>query len=259
MIEYVDISVANSSESCSEVLAKWAEPMVKVVVARPDRPLTDVRQFYESIFQYLGTPAAYAEDARIGGRDQQRTGEIWMEIRFDPSIQNAYRHSREAQPLHTDGSYIPGFPNSSLLCCVTNAAEGGETVFIDAAQVAELLARDEPTLYEQLTSTKVPHARSGDRRDDYVLKQVNGTWFVNWNYYCVSDEERPEIRDMAEALHGYLRDSPAIRDSLCQVKLAPGEAVMWKDNEVLHGRNAFQAAIEGERFIWKCAFDVGQF
>jgi hypothetical protein len=33
--------------------------------------------------------------------------------------------------------------------------------------------------------------------------------------------------------------------------------VLWKDDELLHGRNGFKATQTSERFIWKCAFDVG--
>src|SRR3546814_11115164 len=77
-------------------------------------------------------PVAGVEDEILGSRDQQRTGEIWMEVRYDPQHPDAYRHSANAQPLHTDGSYIPSFPNATLMACVANAGAGGETTFIDA-------------------------------------------------------------------------------------------------------------------------------
>tara|TARA_R110001592_G_scaffold242912_1_gene503587 strand:+ start:1045 stop:1824 length:780 start_codon:yes stop_codon:yes gene_type:complete len=259
MIKYVDIFSTEVERSCTSLLEVWADPSVKVVVARPDIVPDDVKEFYESIFPLLGTPAAYAEDARISDRTRQRTGEIWMEIRFDPSIQNAYRHSSQAQPLHTDGSYIPGFPNSSLLCCVTNAAEGGETVFIDSKDLVDTLIKEKPDLYSKLVNKPIPHARSGDRRDDFVLKKNEGNWYVNWNYYCVSPELDDERRTTVEEFHEFLNFSPSVKHCLVPIKLEPGEAVMWKDNEVLHGRNDFKASSAGERFIWKCAFDVGVF
>ena len=40
---------------------------------------------------------------------------------------------------------------------------------------------------------------------------------------------------------------------------AVSNAVTWKDREVLHGRNAFVASAASERFLWKCAVDVGVF
>lgn len=55
----------------------------------------------------------------------------------------------------------------------------------------------------------------------------------------------------------YLRDSVAVRSALVPIRLMPGDAVVWKDDRMLHGRNAFP--IGGERFLWKCAVDVGVF
>ena len=37
-----------------------------------------------------------------------------------------------------------------------------------------------------------------------------------------------------------------------------GDALVWKDNEVLHGRNGFVASKVSDRFIWKCAADFNK-
>ena len=50
-----------------------------------------------------------------------------------------------------------------------------------------------------------------------------------------------------------------VNERIKAVLLTPGDAVTWKDREVLHGRNAFVANRESERFIWKCAIDIGNF
>ena len=36
-----------------------------------------------------------------------------------------------------------------------------------------------------------------------------------------------------------------------------GDALVWKDSEVLHGRNGFIANKVSDRFIWKCAANFG--
>ena len=48
-----------------------------------------------------------------------------MDVRYDSNIKDAYRHSSNPQPLHTDGSYNPDFPNATLMCCISNSASGG--------------------------------------------------------------------------------------------------------------------------------------
>jgi alpha-ketoglutarate-dependent taurine dioxygenase len=64
---------------------------------------------------------------------------------------------------------------------------------------------------------------------------------------------------LADRFFDYLATSPLVRSHIQAVKLAPGDAVTWKDRRVLHGRNGFLATQESERFLWKCAIDVGQF
>ncbi|MGM8890760.1 TauD/TfdA family dioxygenase [Psychrobacter sp. 1Y1] len=259
MFKSIDIDPNNPSQGCHDLLSAWDDDAIKVVVLDPTSKVADVKEFYDSLFPQLGKVAPFAEDATIKDRSSQRTGEAWMEIRYDPKIENAYRHSSEAQPLHTDGSYIPDFPNSSLLCCVTNAGDGGETIFINASDVVNALEKEAPKLLSYLTANVVTHARSGDSRHDKVISKSDGIWKINWNYYCVEKSVDQEISKIAETFHMFLKNSPSIHKNLLEIKLQPGQAILWKDNEVIHGRNSFSATMEGERFIWKCAFDVGNF
>jgi hypothetical protein len=64
---------------------------------------------------------------------------------------------------------------------------------------------------------------------------------------------------LAEDFHSYLASSPGVSKCTLPIKLGPGDGVLWKDDELLHGRNSFNATRTSERFIWKCAFDVGVF
>ena len=65
-----------------------------------------------------------------------------MEIRYDPKVKDAYRYSSNAQPLHTDGSYISSFPNASFIYCQASASKGGETIFIDLEDVINILSSE---------------------------------------------------------------------------------------------------------------------
>ncbi len=252
MIFEIPIYTQNQAAACQQLLAAWQEQAHKVFVLRAEQPIADVQQFYNDLFPYLGEPLALAEDATIGSRDAQRTNQIWMEVRYDPSIPNAYRHSAAAQPLHTDGSYIPDFP-STLMCCVANTGEGGETIFIDSQNVYASLAAEEPALLKQLTTTRILHERSGDARSEYPLRQQDDEVFVNWNYFCVNQNLPNTQRTLVEQFQHYLLNSARIQQYIQPVKLRSGDAVVWKDNQVLHGRHAFSATRTSERFLWKCA------
>lgn len=256
----VNIDIHNPSKGCKKILDLWINPEVKVIVTHINSKLNNVKSFYESLFPLLGRPAFLAEDGTDPSkRDDQRTGEIWMPIMYDPDVKDAYRHSKNPQPLHTDGSYIEGFPNSSFLCCVRNAAEGGETVFIHADDIMELLKSKKPELFEFFTNNIVPHARSGDRRMEKFLNLDTNPRLLNWNYYCIDTDFKEMNSKKIEELQTFLTSDNDVIANLVPVKLNHGEAVLWKDREVLHGRNGFSAVNKGDRFIWKCAFDVGNF
>ncbi|MFN5704247.1 MAG: TauD/TfdA family dioxygenase, partial [bacterium] len=139
MIQEITFEVDNFEACKSELHRHWANRDVKVFVLKANKRPNNIKSFYESIFKHLGTPVPLAEDVKLGDRGSQRTGEIWFEVRYDPKHPDAYRHSSNAQPLHTDGSYIPNFPSSTLLACEANAGSGGETTFIDSKDLVEIL------------------------------------------------------------------------------------------------------------------------
>ena len=258
MLTHVTLDPARLDDSALAVRRAWRESLV--VVTRPAAPLPDVRATYDALLPRIGTPHHLAEDVRAGDRSVQRTGELWMEVRYDPAFPDAYRHSPNAQPLHTDGSYIPTFPNATLMCCVANADRGGETVFITAEALAEALRRERPELLHALETVTMPHARSGDRRALPVIRRGDhGELRLNWNYYCVAPDCGEQAAELRERFFEYLRASEAVRAAIVPVKLAPGDAVVWKDERLLHGRNAFVATEPAERFLWKCAVDVDVF
>jgi alpha-ketoglutarate-dependent taurine dioxygenase len=258
LLSTVTIDPTNRSDAAATVLDAWARSKVLHIRApglEPDR----VRDFYDALVPQIGTPCHLAEDVRVGDRNAQRTGELWTEVRYDPQFPNAYRHSANAQPLHTDGSYVAAYPNATLMCCVCNAGDGGETTFISASDVEAALSQEEPELLQRLRVVPIPHERSGDRRVFTFLRRVGDETLVNWNYYCVAADASAEALALRERLFAWLRDSPAVARAIVPVKLTTGDAVTWRDEAVLHGRNAFRAHVLSERFLWKCAVNVGVF
>jgi len=243
----------------ADLVRAWKDDSNKVFVLRAGEPIENVRDFYEAHWPCLGTAEPLAEDAAISDRAAQRTGTYWFEVRYDPNFRDAYRHSANAQPLHTDGSYIPTFPNATLMVCVASAGDGGETIFVSADDVERVVAEADPELLDYLRTTPIPHARSGDARNEPVIREQDGKKLVNWNYYCVDRASVGDEIDRVESFQRILTSSPELRERLLEVKLRPGDAVTWKDDEVLHGRNGFAARHASERFLWKCAIDIGRF
>ena len=232
----------------------------KVIHIRGPKPEGDLRDYYWDFIVSVGQPLALAEDATIDDRDAQRTGSYWAEVRYDPTIPNAYRHSANPQPLHTDGSYIsnigltdvsPTSVGTGFLGCVAMPEGGGATTFIDAVDLVTVMEQEAPELLERLRSTELPHARSGDRRVEKVIRYQGDLPLMNWNYYCVDMTLDEGLLQLREEFFAFLQTSPGVAEKLQRVKLAPGDAVLWKDEYVLHGRDGFDPDKPSARFLWK--------
>jgi len=232
----------------------WKNFEKKVFFFQNQKKIKEVKNFYYNLFKEDGVFYELAEDARIEDREKQKTKSVWMEVRFDPTIKNAYRHSANAQPLHTDGSYNPYYPNSTLMCCEENKAENGETIFIDSEKVSEILKNKNQSLFNKILNHNLIHERSGDKKECPILKRnINNIWNVNWNYYCITKNLTEEDHDIKERFQNFLLTNNDVKENLLEIKMEKGDALIWKDNEVLHGRNAFSAKENSARFIWKCA------
>lgn len=255
MLTTVKLPAASSPDDCAKaVLDAW--PSSRVVHLAGVMPSVDLRDFYGRMFDRVGYAAPLAEDVLVGDRDNQRTGDIWMQVRYDPTFPDAYRHSANAQPLHTDGSYIPGFPNAGFLACKAMPSAGGATIFVDGRHVVEALDAEAPELRSTLESIPIPHARSGDRRVEPFLRFDGDEPVLNWNYYCVDPDADQDILALRETLFTFLNNSPHIKDHTRRVKLSPGEAVLWKDDRILHGRDSFDPEETSDRFLWKAQVQV---
>lgn len=255
MLTTVRLPEGASADDCARaVLDAW--PSSRVIHLAGVAPDEDLREFYGRMFDAVGHAAPLAEDVLAGDRNNQRTGDIWMQVRYDPTIPDAYRHSANAQPLHTDGSYIPGFPNAGFLACKAMPNNGGATTFIDGKHVVEALDAEAPDLRARLEATPIPHARSGDRRIEPFLRFEGGEPVLNWNYYCVDPDVEPELQTLRDDLFAFLGNSPHIKAHIQRVKLSPGEAVLWKDDRILHGRDSFDPEQPSDRFLWKAQVQV---
>ena len=176
-----------------------------------------------------------------------------MEVRFDPKFKNAYRHSSNSQPLHTDGSYIKRYTNSTLMCCVKNNTKKGETTFISAFDIFRILKKKNKDLLNNILKYPIVHSRSGDTKKLKILYKNKNIWKLNWNFFCIKKNQNLRIKKMINEFKYFLDNDLEIKAKILPIKMKAGDALVWKDSEILHGRNEFVANKESDRFIWKCA------
>ena len=222
-----------------------------VVHLKPRHYLSDLRGFYDRLTTAVGGAVNIGEDFANGG---VQTGERWMEIRYDADIPDhvAYRHSRNAQPLHTDESYIRDPADTMFFYCVNQAISGGATTFIHGPQLVDVLASRDPQLLADLLNSEVSYAKGDESRTRPIIRRDElGRIELNFNYHCVNPDETEQNKRLNQRFHEFLQTHIVASSHLREVLLQPGEAVAWWDSRVLHGRTCFVADKTNDRFIWK--------
>lgn len=257
MIQQFNIEENLDKKTTKSINKAWILDDNKVFHLKSNIRKDYIREFYEKIGNIIGEYKMLAEDVKLGNRDKQRADKIWMDVRYDSNITNAYRHSLNLQPLHTDGSYNPKFPNASIMCCISNTAIGGETIFLELKKLVEILKMDEPELLDFLFNNEILHERSGYINKKKILYVENKNYKVNFNYYCISKKNSEKSLKFIEKFFNFLNTSIKIRKNIKYLKLESGEAVLWKDSEILHGRNSFTPKKNSDRFLWKAAINIG--
>lgn len=235
-------------------VVKEALQTSKVVKVIPEWYLGDLREFYDVLCGELGQPIAIGEDFKNAGA---QTHEQWLEIRYDDDIPDvaAYRHSKNAQPLHTDESYIADPADIMLFYCVNKAIKGGATTFVDGPVLIKYMQSNAAELLERLTSTEVRYKKAGENRTEKIIDiRDNGNIHFNYNYYCVDPEESDANKGLNQEFFEFLQQFVAHSHMAEPVVLAPGEGVLWWDELVLHGRTSYEVDKTNDRFIWKTGF-----
>ena len=209
-------------------------------------------KFWDCVSDRIGDCMLLSEDPVTGAR----IGNKWLEIRYDSNIKNAYRHSKNAQPLHTDGSYVGDSPYISFFYCINQAAIGGATVFLDSDELIGILKQEDPQLLQDLCDTTVCFAKDKDFKRRPIIDFDDDGSNLNFNYYCVDRNETDFAKQLVERFHQFLQTKIVGEDKTYPIKLKPGEAVFFHDDRLIHGRKSFEATRDSERFFWKSALKL---
>jgi alpha-ketoglutarate-dependent taurine dioxygenase len=232
------------------VKARMADAKVlRVVGAKPAGPPLS---FWLEAGEVLGQPTGQIEDSVSGEAVAVDGG--WMDVRFDPDRLDTYRHSNVAQPLHTDGAYRPHAQDIALFFLERQAEAGGESLFLDGEAVADWLSREDPDLLSRLMSVEVAFGKGrGERVTTPILHRERGALKVNWNWFRVLPDQGEAVDSLREAFRQLL-DRLVDEDVATAIRLETGDAVFFRDDEVLHGRKTYAAAVSGDRLLWKTYF-----
>lgn len=245
----VDLNGLDEASDVSRVISA-ALAQAKVVHFRGQAFSDSSLQTWERIGAGVGHVMGNGEDSVSGFPN----GNVWVDVRYLPEHQYTFRHSCTAQPLHTDDAYKT-LENSStyVLFVVEKAAtDGGETYFVDAAELAGYLREKDPALLEKLVTIPVSFAKRVEGKTSTILKPVGDDWEVTWNYYNVDPNSSAQVLALREQFQDLLCSRDTYDRLAYGYQLGASEGAIWYDRKVLHGRTAFTASQPGDRVIWKC-------
>ncbi|MGI9605075.1 MAG: TauD/TfdA family dioxygenase [Acidimicrobiales bacterium] len=244
---------AAGSEEHSELLdavARWGVTIVNAVPTGID-----------------GTEALAALVGRIRETDFGRIFDIVVE----PEVWEFSQTGLALDP-HTDDPYRYTPSGTSILHCVEANMSGGESILVDGFAVAESMLDDDPAAFDLLAEISVPFVRhrseAVDQGEDVHLlahapvitldrdREVAGIRYHERSM-APFDIDPNLMGDYYRALIDF---SKRINDPANAIvfRLEPGQAIVYDNQRVLHGRTAFSSDA-GRRHLRLCTIDRDQF
>ena len=211
------------------ILETSSEEIINVIKDRKVLLLrNESEEKYLKAASQIGNIIPICEDIGTGNKN----GDIFSDIKYDAEKSSSFSFSRTRQPLHTDGSYEKYAPDITFFFCRESAKYGGLTLFLDNEILIDLIPSG---LMSDLLSIPVKHTKGNDNKTRPILiNKEKLSW--NWNFFRAErNKENQRMIDEWKSLLDHVEQSQIPYG----VKLAPGDAVFFWDEDQLHGRTAF--------------------
>ena len=145
--------------------------------------------------------------------------------------------------LHTDQPFLPEPPRYQLLHCVRSADRGGESTLADARAAAEWLRRNDAAAFEALTSLPVTFHRKQREFERVVVSPIFETHEgrfrrVRHSYFTMAPQRLP-FEQLEPFYRAYRALARALERYRVETVLRPGDALLYDNHRMLHGRRAF--------------------
>jgi gamma-butyrobetaine dioxygenase len=180
--------------------------------------------------------------------------------------------STAALDPHTDDPYRYTPSGISMLHCMEASDNGGESSIVDGFAVATDLRDQHPEDFELLSTVVVPFVH----RRDHSVEQGDAV-YLRAEAPIIATDHRGRVKgirfhersmdvldidaDLAEHFYPALRRfARAVRspDYAWSHRLAPGEAIVYDNQRVLHGRSGFDGPQTRRRHLRLCTVDRDQ-
>lgn len=238
------------------------------VLTNPEESAAWIRSIYTTGLGLLRNlppeQQSSADVAALIGSLRNSSFGLFFHVRADLNrpVADSVAYTNLALPLHTDLATRELQPGVQMLFCLTNDAEGGENIFVDAFRVAEDLRQSEPQIFRNLCET-IWEWKYSTNEEDYrvqgpiiVLDRYNQIREVRSITYQRGTLQVPynQVDACYNALLTWYR---RVKESRYQVrfKLQPGDLIAFDNRRILHSRTQFNLN-SGSRYLIGCYVDT---
>jgi gamma-butyrobetaine dioxygenase len=206
---------------------------------------------------------ALAQTARLTGHIRPTFFGEYFDVRTHIAPTNL-AYTARALELHTDTPAEDAAPGVQFLHCRANSVEGGDSLFVDGAAVAEDLRAQHPADFAILSQTQIPYYCEHDGYDMRARQKVieldgrgnvSGVT-ISQHMADVFDLPQDFLDDYYPAFSrfGRMLQSPKY---VMRFRLNAGECIVFDNHRIVHGRAAYTAE-SGERYLRGCYTDRGE-
>jgi len=208
-------------------------------------------------------PGAVLEVAASFGFVRETNYGRLFDVRVEPAPGNLAYTSRAIRP-HTDNPYRDPVPTVQLLHCLRAAGQGGETGLVDGFAAAGALRGTDPASFGTLTGTPVPFCYTDKETKLRACQplielsprgRVRGVRFNNRSMGPL----RGSYAGITAFYAAYRRWAELLAEPGRQLnlRLAPGDCLVFDNTRVLHARTAFSlSAGSPGRHLQGCYADL---
>lgn len=184
-----------------------------------------------------------------------------FDVRAKPRAENV-AYTSGYLGLHQDLLYLDPPPQIQILHCLENSCAGGDSLFSDGDRVARMLwqlGREGHPLAASLANIRIPYAydKNGHRyrqeRTMLVSEDGDGGGERFGNYFWSPPFQG--IFDRPEDLKRWISAAKVFEaavnapGAVYKTRMRPGEAALFDNLRVMHGRTAFDAEGGGSRWL----------
>ncbi|KAJ4256728.1 hypothetical protein NW762_008824 [Fusarium torreyae] len=177
-----------------------------------------------------------------------------FDVRAKPDAENV-AYTSGYLGLHQDLLYLESPPAIQLLHCMENSCNGGESLFSDGLFAGKLLWLQESASVANLARVKIPYhyEKHGyfyrQKRSLFDVGEDENLAAVYWsppfqNHFQIPVVDTRAWLESAQLFDGLINDA----DAMFEMKMQPGECVLFDNLRVMHGRNQFDVG-GGSRWL----------